>query len=211
MVMRTRIVLLGCFILASVFQGLWAPVEAHETNVHEAITDRALDFLAQYKTPDNKTPFKACGLPEVRDPLKLGVTREDDFITRLLGNFLFHFYPTLKDDFRTNLPILSDPNGGNEQDLSGTYEVEGSCNSAQWGFDNTECKGSLKRKSTTGIAIEDRLPLRANTHAYSKVIAQLRSSAGTPAFLKLVGVGHFLHLLQDLTSPAHVTMTLIRT
>ena len=46
--------------------------------------------------------------------------------------------------------------------------------------------------------------LRTNAHSYSQIVADLKTAPGSTVHNRgLTGLGHYLHLLQDLTSPAH--------
>jgi hypothetical protein len=152
---------------------------AHEVAIHQAITDLAIDYLLA-----QRPELAACGLPEVRSALREGVAREDDFTYAPAGNFLFHFTPPLVDDVRNRLVVNS------------------RCSSVQWGFTPGRCTADmtfwLPDGSGVSVAADE-----VNLHRYQLVLDDLRATPGAIKTTGLRGLGHFVHLLQDLTSPAH--------
>jgi hypothetical protein len=178
MVTRSRVARIGLFIAVAAFFVLeTGKAEAHETNVHREITDRAIDYLIQ-----QRPELKACGRPEVRSALKDGVTQEDAFVYFPLGNFLFHFYPRLND---TLIPAGGSP-----------FLVASSCSSSDWGFSTP----SLYCGAMVGSTF---YPKQFNNDKYDLTVQKL-AYRGPNKNDGLISLGHFLHLLQDLTQPAHV-------
>jgi len=180
MVTLGRAVAVTLFVTITTLVGLGIEsAQAHETNVHREITDRAIEYLKS-KRPE----MKACDLPIVRDNLKQGVTDEDALVFPPLGNFLFHFYPLLNDTFTSS-------------SFGTPISVKSTCSSTDWGFSppppNIYCFASTSVVPYPGQFNNDKYDL----------MLQLLGLRGTSKSDGLVSLGHFLHLLQDLTSPAH--------
>jgi len=117
MVTLGRAVAVTLFVRITTLVGLGIEsAQAHETNVHREIIDRAIEYLKS-KRPE----MKACDLPIVRDNLKQGVTDEDALVFPPLGNFLFHFYPLLNDTFTSS-------------SFGTPISVKSTCSSTDWGF-----------------------------------------------------------------------------
>lgn len=133
---------------------------AHELDVHENLTRRAVDLLLQWD-PNflQRTPFFNNSEDMARE-LVFG-SRDEDTLPR----YLFHF-----------LPALDDPS---------TPLAFARCSSITWGFSKTSCKSSIY------------LLGRINDHTWEDALSGRNTRAG---FRHL---GYVLHLLQDLTSPAH--------
>ncbi len=195
MVIRTRDALIRLFIIVAAFFVFGTRLaEAHEENVHSAITEKAIDYLIR-----ERPELKACGLPLVRQSLDLGVQHEDDDINWPMGRFLFHFYPeALNDDFKF---------AGRQ------FGARVSCDAAEWGFnsfDGPRCYGTVSQLPENGLPLPNPLSKSIILHqdyGYNDMIKlglHGLQKTGTDKFAGLVGLGHFLHLLQDLTSPAHV-------
>jgi hypothetical protein len=87
--------------------------------------------------------------------------------------FMFHFNPNLND--------------------SGYF---GSCNSTEWGFGSAACRQS-------GGAPLFAASTLTNSHRWSDAVARARDAQGNPAEQGWNELGFVLHLLEDLTSPAH--------
>ena len=87
--------------------------------------------------------------------------------------FMFHFNPNLND--------------------SGYF---GSCNSTQWGFGGAGCRQSGGSPLFAASTL-------TNTHRWDDAVARARDSQGKPAEEGWNELGYVLHLLEDLTSPAH--------
>jgi hypothetical protein len=156
-----------------------AMTEAHEVTIHRELTDLAIDYLLA-----QRPELQACGVPEIREALKDGVEREDDFTYVPAGNFLFHFTPRLDDNVRSRL------------------FVDSQCSSVQWGFGGDLCSADLTFLPASGSGVN------FSTHAinlrgYQDVLDTLRARPGAAKTTAIRSLGHFLHLLQDLTSPAH--------
>ncbi|WP_395402142.1 hypothetical protein ACHMW6_28900 [Pseudoduganella sp. UC29_106] len=69
-----------------------------------------------------------------------------------------------------------------------------SCSSIQWGFGAGSCQYSIPIFGTT---------VANNQHKWSDAISHAKDSAGNPSEEGLRDLGYVLHLLEDLTSPAH--------
>ena len=161
---------------------------AHEVSVHESITERAIDFLVQ-----QRPELKACKSPALRSALVTGVSAEDEIKAfGFFGNFFFHFFPRLNDSVKLpalqRLPFLDE--GG------GWTSISGSCSSHNWAFDaDPLCLGRA------GPLTYESAP---NEFRYDFVLQQLALVGPEKKNKGWIGLGHFLHLIQDLTSPAHV-------
>lgn len=170
---------LGCTVLLS------ATFQAHEVSVHEAITDKAVDYLVQ----QNIHPELAdASCPRLKSLLRQGVRDEDNnFHQWPIGRFFFHFSPELSD------VVVNRP---------GDYHVvtDATCDSVTWGHTSNPCTATITDKLT-----ETKSGPWSNEFSYDRMVADLRTALGTSTHDRgLVGLGHYLHLLQDLTSPAHV-------
>jgi hypothetical protein len=158
-------------------------LSSHEVDVHVAITNRAIDYLVQVR-PE----LSACA-PVLKQHIGLGVIDEDAYYApRLsyypLGRFFFHFLPQL-----TDVPLTT----------VGDAVTDATCNSEEWGNAPRSCTATL-----TAPLFERSSGARSNEHVYSQLIADLRNAPGTDLHNRgLVRLGHYVHLLQDLTSPAH--------
>ena len=132
--------------------------------------------------------------PNLRRLLRQGARQEDDPYRQnspLLGPFFFHFSPALHDVVLTRL---------DDTPLGGVF-IDATCSSVGWGHASVECEGSL---DAPALDYKDSSGLRSNPYRYDRVIDDLGAEPGSPAHDRgLVGLGHYLHLLQDLTSPAH--------
>jgi hypothetical protein len=87
--------------------------------------------------------------------------------------FMFHFNPNLND--------------------AGYF---GSCNSTQWAFGSAPCRQSGGSPFFAASTL-------SNTHRWQDAVAHVRDSAGKPSEQGWRDLGFVLHLLEDLTSPAH--------
>jgi hypothetical protein len=162
---------------------------AHDVNIHRRITDAALThFLAL--NPD----LQACNDPRLRTILGVGVTKEDDFLPvaslplpPFQSRSMHHFAPVLND-------VVNN--------VSSTH-VFSTCSSfsapnepvSEWAFDNGPCQQSIAGFDRTDT----------NEWRLAETVENLRALPGSPQkLLGFRGLGHVLHLLQDLSSPAHV-------
>jgi hypothetical protein len=150
---------------------------AHEVSVHVDITGKAVDYLV-----DVRPELKACSA-ELKQNLGRGVTEEDNYLFGPLGRFFFHFRPPLDDEAKT-LPVPA--------------HAEASCDSLLWGETNTSCRATLTvGEARLSVDVQNNVP-------YAEVLRRLREPPGSEGHrIGLIGLGHYLHLLQDLTSPAH--------
>ena len=186
MVTRLASMMLRSICLAIVLANVpSSTVDAHEVITHQRLTDAAIDFWVK-----ERPQLVACRAPEIRDALRIGVSEEDDYTSFPLGYFMHHFTPTL------NSPV----NGL----LFGLLTASSSCNSSAWGFGTSNnCQSSLRLTSSSTpfkTSVQGTNPYRWDMTNK----ALLRYLPGTARKREgLVTVGHLVHLLQDLTSPAH--------
>ena len=161
-------------IVSAFFMG--ASMSAHEVSVHVEITKKAIDYLLGFRRDLN-----SCSA-ELKDHLARGVTDEDDFLFGPLGQFFFHFRPPLNDEAATAIKV----------------HAEGTCDSLLWGETGAVCTARLSvGEQKLEIGVSNALP-------YNEMVRYLREPAGSANHtIGLIGLGHYLHLLQDLTSPAH--------
>jgi len=170
-------------------------VIAHEVPIHKAITDLAIDYLIQ-----QRPELAACGEPEIRQQLKYGVDHEDDYWLDFVpvGDFFFHFQNA------TLQPLHDVVKPGEIPSL----EVGASCSASDWLFGANSCERTafLTVPLASGGGQEVKVPLRdrSNEFAYSTTLGELFSPYASSGKAKgVVGLGHVIHLLQDMTSPAH--------
>jgi hypothetical protein len=157
--------------------------EAHETNVHQALTSAAIEYLIQ-----QRPEMAACGLPEVRRALGEAVWDEDDFYgdSWVLGRFLFHFLPVLNDEV-TDASLIS-------------ANIKSECDSKGWA-DGSPCSSRIGATASGSLFARSTGPVW-NEHDIFTVRDRLEALPPQKD-LGLRGLGHLLHLLQDLTSPPH--------
>jgi hypothetical protein len=191
LVIRSRRLLVAVLIAASASYLVMPRLAAHEVNIHWLMTQAAVDHLvAQY--PD----LRACGDPASRTQLGLGVIDEDNYIPiptlplpRAHGRFMHHFSPPL-DDVVNN--VARTPVSSTCSSFSAAGEPAAA---SEWAFDNVSCTQSIDGHQRSDT----------NTFRHARMVEHLRALPGTADKLfGLRGLGHTLHLLQDLTSPAHV-------
>jgi hypothetical protein len=163
-------------------------LSAHEVPVHKALTDAAVDFLV-LKRPE----LAACNTDVIRNALKEGVDLEDNEPLPqnnggpALGRFIFHFLPLLQDTV----------NGGKAV-------INSECDSAFWASGAGLCRGFLEL-NLQGQALAEASGSNIYTKEYARTHLIIDPSAPGPLSKRqgIVAVGHLIHLLQDLTSPAH--------
>ena len=117
------------------------------------------------------------GLDEMTFDLPTGAWNEDNFFFFPLGRFFFHFFPALND---SSLP------------------VNASCTSVLWGFGGSQLQGSPCTASA-GIVFTT----QTNTHRWQEALAGNDSTTKSPVDRGWTDLGYVVHLLEDLTSPAH--------
>jgi hypothetical protein len=186
MVTRHRRLPTGALLAATLSCLVVPRLTAHEVNIHRLITEAAIAHLAQM--PD----MAACrAIPTAL--VNEGVTKEDDTlpVPHLplwpFGRFMHHFSPFLND-------LVNNTNSTHVFSTCSSFSPSGET-TPEWAFDAVSCLQSLD-----GIQRTDMNPSR-----YADVVNNLRALPGTmQKSTGMVGLGHFLHLLQDLTSPAHV-------
>ena len=165
--------------------GFSGTISSHEVPVHWEITAKAVDYLTL-----SRPELQRCAA-DLKIRLGEGVGAEDDFYEPQLrysphGNFMFHFTPQLEDLFLTT---------------SGVATAHATCDSQTWGHAGS---GHVCSATSTNILRTVDSGLRTNAHSYSQIVADLKTAPGSTVHNRgLKGLGHYLHLLQDLTSPAH--------
>jgi probable HAF family extracellular repeat protein len=181
---RSRILLgLACASVMSVVLG------GHEVIVHQRVTDDAIDYLiAKGLHPE----FEDSICPALKPRLRTGVADEDSFYPARFptGRFFFHFLPVLSDT-----PIV----GYSDGPLRAAVNAD--CDSVTWGHaPSATCTGNFD-----GYALTMSSGPRKNEFNYGTMVNALRnySPGSLEHNIALEGLGHYLHLLQDLTSPAH--------
>jgi hypothetical protein len=150
---------------------------AHHTETHANITSAAIQFLA-YR---GQYPLLAQNALTVEQLLRVGSIQED---LDPHNRFMFHFNPAL------NNTVFPD----------GSFYVWGDCSSTDWGFhDGQTCTHDLYYTYNPGTSESF-----VNENTWSAAVADAKSN--DPAIRKRgwIRFGYVLHLLQDLTSPAHV-------
>jgi hypothetical protein len=153
---------------------------------------RVLDSLLQIGTigEDDWTESKE----QVRAQIKAVTGRDvnNEFLvsaaqSMILGRFNFHFWPKLDD-------------------------VQATCSSLEWGFGNQPCTytslvpGFLTADwaAATGNHPSNVKVTLRNQFTWGAAVAQAQQPAGNTGFSQgFVSLGYVLHLLEDLTSPAH--------
>lgn len=186
------------YSLMSVGVLLAGPSYSHSLPTHRNITTATVDFLTQSKT----LTCNAANRKALTDLLMTGTVGEDDWVDPSnqgkLGRFVFHFLPALSDT-----------------------AVRAECSSFQWagldkpGSRQVNCHYHILPaiRATVGLTIRlpkdfkffvGRFPL-TNGHTYAAAVADARKPhAKHREFGQgFEHLGYVLHLLQDLTSPAH--------
>jgi hypothetical protein len=175
-------------------------VNAHSIPTHLHLTEAAVDYLAQASPHFKCTSAQKQELTAI---LKIGTEHEDDYYNMNepnplkqaaeLGRFNFHFFPAMTDGL-----------------------IKSSCSSLQWsGLDSgsptsVTCHYTYAPDAVnalakaTGVYVPNVLEIK-NEHTYGAAVAAAkkphpRHAAFGEGFEHL---GYVLHLLQDLTSPAH--------
>jgi hypothetical protein len=173
-------------IVAILAIGLAPRPSAHEENIHRLITARALEYLAA-QHPE----LRACSTDQIRTRLNAGVTAEDAFDPFVpLGHFMYHFSPVLDDvaanNFQTHVYSTC-------SSFRGTGDL-----GFDWAFDGGPCDQHVGPVFWSN---------EVNPFRRGRVLSDLR---GYPRTIQKtrgqIGLGHFVHLLQDLTSPPHVSV-----
>ena len=163
------------FLLVLAFLLAGEPSPAHEIPIHVAVTDRAIDLLIA------KEPQLSCVGSDLREFLISGTEREDDWFEpwyRPVGRFFFHFFRRLSGDT-----------------LCGTAEA--ACHSSDWAS-NFQCTATFTPRFSNPVCSPAyRTTTRVNEHSYNV------AAAAPDAQQMALHLGHLLHLLQDLASPAH--------
>ena len=165
------------------------PAGAHEVAVHEKLTSMAVAYLRNFRL--NDIP-ESC-VANLNQHLTTGAREEDEPYPGTLGAigpFFFHF---LGDG---QAPLDDVP-------LLGVRSMA-TCNPLQW---STAAPGSCAASLTRfGFGLLGSPHVRTNLFSVTRAVQDLRNNLpGTAAHNQgLEGLGHYLHLLQDLTSPAHV-------
>ena len=156
---------------------------AHEVSAHKAITDTALAMLGVMEPA-----LGACIQDsELRKHVLEMVEKEDAYLSGWLGNFMFHFQPTLHDHFQLN--VL-----GHRVDAV----VHSGCDSNTRGFETADCSASLH----AGMVSQSFTSPAYGMH--DTAIGLLAFYKGPEKVDGWKELGRLTHLLQDLTSPAHV-------
>src|SRR5438309_3804797 len=149
---------------------------AHEVGIHEQITRYAVRYLARRDTRFSDPDV----IQKVTDLLLVGTQHEDDQylpikIYRPLGRYYFHFSPQLDD----GLSIL-------ERSFA-------SCSSEPWALTGpVPCTATELRLLLGSLSFTDN-----NDQRWDVALANKTSESGWLA------LGYVIHLLEDLTSPAH--------
>lgn len=189
-------------VLACVLMTTWCVVEAafaHSIPTHLNLTKRTAQFLGRESGWLKNT--EGC-VTQLSNALSIGAEHEDDWFNDemkyALGRFLFHFYPTLTD-------------GG----------IKPSCDSRTWaGFSGNrtvECVYTVDPRlneelAKHGLRAPDGKAINENTYMAAIADAQVphshtdtcRNAPNHSGFSQgVVRLGYVLHLMQDLTSPAH--------
>jgi hypothetical protein len=154
---------------------------AHEVNVHQAITAEALAYLVE-QHPE----LAACNTGQIPAVFHQAVEDEDEPVgVEFIGPFLFHFFPHLDDTVNN---VLS-------------TRASSSCSSPTWGLVEDE-----QKRCWSDVPIVGNILLH-NPHTFdAEAVDLLRALPNQPQKrMGLVKLGHLLHLLQDLTSPAHAS------
>jgi hypothetical protein len=150
---------------------------AHEISTHRKLTQAAIDYLISTDGPKFE-----CGAKKL-EKLLAGAEAEDDFFRPKatffpLGRFYFHFY-------------------GASGPLSGLGQ-HATCTSPEWGLvtglpcnasNSVNIPGILKPVALTSV----------NTHTWSAALDHAMDADDQG----LIELGYVIHLLEDLTSPAH--------
>lgn len=148
----------------------------HSVPTHKLITTRAFEYLRSRAAGQF-----GCANNTLETQLQVGTVEEDaDFLSEApLGRFLFHFSPALN---------------------SGTL-VQTTCSSSNWAFGglNQAGTGTLCAASVPPKVVHGR-----NTHRWQDAMRNASDPVtGQPGFAGWFDLGYILHLLEDLTSPAH--------
>jgi hypothetical protein len=169
-----------------------SPASAHEQEIHQKMSSMSVDFLKKFRPAD--LPDQ-CVL-NVKERLKKGAYDEDEPFPssgpvdrRIIGPFYFHF---MGDGLRS----LDDQPFENAT-------AKGSCNTLQWASAEAPMV-CIARLLVGGLDFADP-PVESNGFHIAKVILDLKNfQPGTDQHnTALEGLGRYLHLLQDLTSPGH--------
>src|SRR6266542_1108060 len=165
----------------------------HEVPVHERLTAKAVEYWVR-----ERPELAACSATELTAALKRGVRDEDNRFDdkpfdstvsadNIIGRYFFHFSPALGDTV----------SGAVSGALS--YDVTASCDSSQWGFSSVQCDAAV----SSSVKRFEQLQ-KTNIFRYPEVLTLLNAQTGTATKPRgWEGVGHLVHMLEDLTSPPH--------
>jgi hypothetical protein len=149
-------------------------VFAHEIQTHVNITTKAVQNLM------NNDPSRP-ELLQASQQLPDGARREDDFFTSIigtpLGRFFFHF-----------LPMLNSPEDS----------INTSCASTDWGLGDLNGQ-ALSCFERAGIFSTTQM----NNHRLQDALAGVDPVTKSPTSQGWAHLGYVIHLLEDVTSPAH--------
>ena len=161
------------------FQG--RQIHAHEIDVHREITRVALQYLGSPGIESSGRFSNPATLNKLQALFYDPVAKEDDdFGSPDIGRFLFHFLPQLDGDVN----LLEFP----------AVHVSGSCTSLKWGFGDPR---PLCRASSIGLPVD-----KSNSNRWQEAFTN--AHGGSDNLDGWRNLGYVIHLLEDLTSPAHV-------
>ena len=163
------------YVLLSTALFLCETAFGHEVKTHIKISAQAVTYLQKPNVDPHRPDFSA-----MNTQLRLGAIDEDSFFGILgtrapLGRFFFHFLPNL--------------NNSDQQ-------INASCNSIDWGFGNDNGVG-VPCRAQAGIFFTT----QQNTHGYQNALQG--ADRGRPTDQGWNELGYVVHLLEDVTSPAH--------
>jgi hypothetical protein len=169
-------------------------VFAHEELTHQKISDQAVEYLRSI----DPSRFDISGIPfdQIKVALRIGAVGEDDDQPQGgngLGRYFFHFFSPLNRNLPLAAPFIPIP---------GSLSLTATCNSIQWAF---LIAGTCTAQVIPPLGVHSRSIVGTNEHTWNTALNAFESTDnyGAPTFAGWQHLGYVVHLLEDLTSPAH--------
>ncbi len=178
---------------------------AHEVLTHQKISAQAVEYLRGI----DPSRFDMSGIPfdTIKIALERGAVGEDNdlpqyrlpVIGEIMGRYFVHFLFPLNKTLAVVTPNTVPP----YIPIPGVVTLTASCNSVQWAFLIAGTCTAQTGLPPTGLPL---LSLNgSNAHTWNTALSAFESTDyyGAPTFEGWQHLGYVIHLLEDLTSPAH--------
>lgn len=170
-------------------------LSAHAVPNHLRITSAAVQYMFDSLSQEEQKQLADC-LSYIEQLLLVGTRRED---TDEGNRFMFHFSPELHSDIYNFLTLSQ----GGAGPFVGTH-VDAYCDSLQWGLASADVVPCVHNQPMDANYRRFIDTTRYNEHTWQSALEDGRSSDVVVRQRGWRHLGYVLHLLQDLTSPAHV-------